>query len=300
MDYPRHSNVGDSAIWLGQLALIKQAGGEPVYVCDIKSYRESLYLRLPAQTVTVFHGGGSFGDYWPEHHAFRLGVMAADPRRDIIQMPQSISFAKASSAEATRQVFDRHIGNVLLGVRDRASLERAENLCGGSVLAPDSATYLHLRRSEPPTRAVGVLARTDHERNGVDLQASARSAGVEVFDWVGANERLHLRVGTRISDLFPGRQYRAAIRIRDARASANVRRGVGMLSRQEVLVTDRLHGQILATLAGVTNVAVDSGTGKLSEYYETWLAGDEIANLMPSPTEALDWALHRDQRQPHG
>ena len=42
VDVPNHANVGDSAIFLGELAWLEAIGAPPPsYICDIYSYRES-------------------------------------------------------------------------------------------------------------------------------------------------------------------------------------------------------------------------------------------------------------------
>ncbi len=55
-------------------------------------------------------------------------------------------------------------------------------------------------------------------------------------------------------------------------AAARVERGLALLSRGRRIVTDRLHGHILATLLGIPHVALDNDYGKLSAYIACWTA----------------------------
>jgi len=34
IDYPNHTNVGDSAIWLGEIAALRRLGAEVAYECE--------------------------------------------------------------------------------------------------------------------------------------------------------------------------------------------------------------------------------------------------------------------------
>jgi pyruvyl transferase EpsO len=73
-----------------------------------------------------------------------------------------------------------------------------------------------------------------------------------------------------------------------------VRRGLDLVARGEVLVTDRLHGMLLALHAGRKVVAVDNSNRKLSAYHATWLAGTDAPvqladNLATGIAMARDW-----------
>ena len=64
LDFPNHSNVGDSAIWLGERAWLRRHGLDVVYACDVNTYsREQLAARI-GQGVLLLHGGGNLGDLW--------------------------------------------------------------------------------------------------------------------------------------------------------------------------------------------------------------------------------------------
>lgn len=75
LDFLDHSNVGDSAIFLGELAWLKAAiGRDPSYVCSMRSYTDDIDRQLPDGTIYL-HGGGNFGDVWPRHQVFCENIM---------------------------------------------------------------------------------------------------------------------------------------------------------------------------------------------------------------------------------
>ena len=89
-----HGNVGDSAIWLGERTLLRDAGVTVAYACDLQSFSAAeLAERVPAGTGTTFvHGGGNLGDLWPRHQVLRERVISAFPNHRIVQLPQSVHF----------------------------------------------------------------------------------------------------------------------------------------------------------------------------------------------------------------
>src|SRR5688572_24138161 len=122
LDFPDHSNVGDSAIWAGAVALIADAGMTIGYRCDPETYsRRHLRRSVPAGPIFI-NGGGNLGDVWQRHQRLREAVVRDFPDRQIIQLPQTVHFQRPENLAAARQRFDSHVNFTLL-VRDQFSLE---------------------------------------------------------------------------------------------------------------------------------------------------------------------------------
>ena len=52
LDFPAHSNVGDSVIWLGQQVHLARAGVTVAYVSDVATYAPAeLRRRLPRGSI---------------------------------------------------------------------------------------------------------------------------------------------------------------------------------------------------------------------------------------------------------
>ncbi|WP_432570301.1 polysaccharide pyruvyl transferase family protein [Kineococcus sp. SYSU DK005] len=77
LDFPGHRNVGDSLIWLGERRLLARAGTRVAYTCEHHSLREGALRRRSGTAPVLLHGGGNFGDVWPQYPRFREGVTAA-------------------------------------------------------------------------------------------------------------------------------------------------------------------------------------------------------------------------------
>jgi pyruvyl transferase EpsO len=131
VDFPHHANVGDSAIWLGERALLRCVGVPVTYTCDRSSFSEQdLLNRLPTGTILI-HGGGNFGDLWPHHQDFRERIIWTFPHHRIIQLPQSIHFDHRANLDRARSVLGAH-RDLTICVRDHHSLEVGAHAVRGS------------------------------------------------------------------------------------------------------------------------------------------------------------------------
>lgn len=70
-------------------------------------------------------------------------------------------------------------------------------------------------------------------------------------------------------------------------ARQRLRRGLDILSAGNVVITDRLHGYILAMLLDIPSVILDNSYGKLTSFHSTWTTGLDSIQIAKSPDEAL-------------
>ncbi len=284
LDFPVQANVGDSAIWLGERALLRRLGATVAYVADRRGYSAAALARRVGRGPVLLHGGGNLGDVWEDAQAFRERVIADFPDNPIIQLAQWVHFERAANAARARAVLDGHPHLTLL-VRDLRSLEAARaEFRTPALLCPDMAFALGpLPRGKAGT-AVLWLRRTDKESAG---EWPLPVAG-EVTDWLGDSRG---PLGTlerflRRQVLHPSSLARPPFRsaLYDRLAASRLRHGLRLLSRGDAVVTDRLHGHILCVLMGIPHRFVDTRYGKLSSFYETWTADCPLAR----PVSAVD------------
>ncbi len=290
LDFPEYGNVGDSAIWLGQLAALRAAGATVAYAAGISTYdpRELRRNVGPADGVVLLSGGGNFGDVWPRHCEFRARVIDDLPDYHLVQMPQSIHFVDPRNLELTRRVLRRHPHLTIL-VRDGPSRVLAEQgLEHPAVLCPDAAFALGpIPRPCAPDQAIVWLSR--HDREGPAARPAVPDGPTPV-DWV-YEPNFRVPMMTRLARLWHrgGGTVPAGlgVRLQHGRAKFRLRHGCRMLARGRVVVTNRLHGQILALLMGVPHFVSDTRQGKLGAFYRTWLAQAMPGVMCESEAEAL-------------
>jgi exopolysaccharide biosynthesis predicted pyruvyltransferase EpsI len=271
VDFPDHSNVGDSAIWLGEMAWLKDNGRMPAYTAALKNFSAGDLLRAAPAGPILIHGGGNFGTTWPRHEALRLSLLRRFPGRPIVQLPQSIHYDNAEAAREMAQAIRAH-GAFTLLVRDAKSRDFAERHFGCDVrLCPDAALYLGRLRRWPAKADILALLRTDHEQVRDD---TAAPPGAISTDWLleSAAARRLMRVRVKVDSFLAASEQGRRLRRYQMLAHLRLQRGLAILSQGRVVVTDRLHAHILSLLLDIPHVALDNSYGKLSAFAEQWTA----------------------------
>ncbi len=274
LDFPDHANVGDSAIFLGETAFFKKLGRVPAYVCVYDGIDWAALDRKVPDGPIFLTGGGNFGDIWPPHHMFRLEVLRRYPKRQIIQLPQSIHFQNDPSIVETREAIAAN-GAFVLTVRDRESFDFAKKHFDCDViLCPDMAFCMgpQFRRKQPIYDEVYIL-RTDHERILADRPAAVSNS--LTTDWVPGSKyvELQIRIEHKLLRML-GSSFAGNAKFNhfyfDRAARQRVEYGFRMMSSGKHVTSDRLHVHILSTLLDIPHTVLDNNYGKINRFMRTW------------------------------
>lgn len=288
LDFPDYSNVGDSLIWLGELAFFELCGRRPGYVSTVHGFDPAALQHAVPNGPVYLSGGGNFGDLWPRFQHFRHRVLASFPGRRVVQLPQTIHFDSEAALDATREAIRAH-GNFKMLVRDEASLRTArERLECDATLCPDMAFCMGPLVASAPSHDILALLRTDKERAAGDAVAIPDGLDLIQTDWI---HRPRVSMTTRI--------WRKAVRtvrpISDydrfaAIARAERDRGLAILGQGRTIVTDRLHGHIMSILIDRPQVFVDNRYGKVSGFSAVWTHDVAGVRNAASPEQAFGMA----------
>lgn len=293
VDFPDHPNVGDSAIWLGEVAWLAAAGIRITYRCHAQSYNRQRLAASSRDAAIFVSGGGNLGDIWTRHQWLRETVIRDFPDRPIIQFPQSIHFRDPDNLRRARAVFNGHPDLVLL-LRDEASLQFARReFRATSILCPDMALFIGpLGRPRPPDIDVFWLRRVDREAVPQDRDSNVET-GLVAGDWLDSPRPLIARVREAVQPLVnhhPRRLHAVGHVLEssyDGQARKRVAFGCSLLSQGKVVITDRLHGHILSLLLGIPHVILDNSYGKVRGFFEAWTEGTPLARWADSPEAAV-------------
>lgn len=285
VDFPAHQNVGDSLIYLGLKAHFRACAAELRYVCDLSTYDERALRQAHPDGPIVFNGGGNLGDDWLGLQLHREKVLAAFPDRKVVQLPQSVHFASEVNLVRAQRSFERHPDLTLL-MRDAESLALAQSYFSGTRVefCPDGSFGLGgtLKAGLEDGLDVLLLLRMDHESvsGAVDLPYRL---SVERRDWerhglaqlVWRLLSLPQVAAARLPEPLdrPGR--RLMRQSFERQAEKNLSYGISLFSRPRVIVTDRLHGLLLAVILGKPVVFMDNSYGKVSAMYRQHFVGVE-------------------------
>jgi exopolysaccharide biosynthesis predicted pyruvyltransferase EpsI len=291
VDFPNIRNVGDSAIWLGEMAyLTKRHGRTPAYISEMRDFSpHALDVRVPTGPIFI-HGGGNFGDIWPGHQTFREQILQRWPGRPIIQFPQSIHYASQARADETARIIGKH-GNFTLLVRDEESKHFAEKHFDCRVLlCPDMALCIGPIKGPQPGIPVLAMLREDREKaSGHDLSAFP---DVPAEDWI-SEPWLPVRAAKVMGAARAlGSFDSMSMRIEKLNAAAHQRfgRGLRQIGRARALVTDRLHVHILSLLLGRPHAVLDNSYGKIARFMSAFSGKTNLSYRANSLADGIEWA----------
>lgn len=292
IDFPNYSNVGDSAIYLGQLACLESLGISGLdFICDFQTYDRRALAKAVGDRAILLTGGGSFGDLWPINQICRENILQAFPGNPVIQLPQSMHFQGRPALDRARAAVDKH-RNLTLLWRDDHSLEIARREFNvANELCPDMAFCLgSLERPLAATQPVVWISRNDKERS-VDPPIDATG----VTDWPVEPYTPLRRLNDALTGAtmrFPHQRFWRTLLTRTFSPLANYRLRAGLMTlcKGKVVITDRLHGHILSVLLGIPHVILDNSYGKLSSFHKAWTRDIDGVQLARSADEAVAMA----------
>ncbi len=291
LDFPDIRNCGDSAIWLGEMAYLKDRFGKrPSYVSRAGDFSpEALKKAVPEGPIFI-HGGGNFGDIWVGHQDFREQVMEVFPQRPIVQFPQSIHYGSAERAEKTKRAIGKH-GKFTLLVRDEESFDFAQKHFDCEViLCPDMAFCIGEVKATDPKFPVLAMLREDKEQVGaIDFSAYP---DIPKEDWIteNRNEVLLEKAKGVVSAWLNLHPSEARLRKLDAAAHHRFNRGITQIARGKALVTDRLHVHICSLLTGRPHAVLDNNYGKIRRFMAAFSGGTDLSYKARSLEDGINWA----------
>ncbi len=302
LDFPHHRNAGDSLIYAGEKRYLARLGlGRPYTVdrgwFDIKRLRRAL-----PESVVLFHGGGNLGDLWPRFQEFREAVIPLLVGTKVVILSQSLWFTDPARAARANRIFAAH-GDVTVLLRDHDSLQRAAELLPDvrALFCPDMAFGIPpLSRRQPARQPLVFLSRDDVEKNlAIAVSpALASLAGVRT-DWRSGMVSFHRAqwAATRLAGriywkLAKGRSALEGLLLPtlESLSAINFASASRIVSRGEVLITDRLHAHILAILLGIPHVVLDNDYGKISSVFRDYSGRFSTAHFASTGEEAVQMA----------
>lgn len=316
IDVPNYPNVGDSAIFLGQMNLLRNSFPNSKFsFFDRNTYTSKANILIENSSVIIINGGGNFGDIWPDHYSLRKDILKNFKKKRIIQLPQSIFFLKDSFIKEISDLISA-CADFHMITRDKKSESFARNNFNCNVLlAPDSAFCMDEVRSFRPKREFLCLLRRDIEaiadHDAIIEVIMNRSTDYEIVDWLDETNTFIKRLDEGLAFLTRKRPHwtwflqGVMLHVRERYARDRLRVGIDMLSRGEVVVTDRLHAHILCCLLRIPHIFLNPLDSKIEAFYRTWTHVDDIARFAASPVEleqilASDWLLRHQAERGRG
>lgn len=278
---PYYTNIGDTLIWEGTREFLQTVKYKCLYSTDNRYF----YPRtLSKDTIILLHGGGNLGDLYREHSLFRKKIIELYPDNKIIILPQTVFYQSSQLLEEDAKFYAQHL-NVIICARENYSYSffrhHFKNNC---LLVPDMAFFINMSKYKlsPNCGRVLFLKRRDQELVS-EKMPSLIPANAEIRDWPTCEDSLHkyeniellFRPIKGICSIF-GKKYKN--KVEDFKRdkfyrSSYVQLGIDFLCPYATIYTTRLHVMILGILLGKRLFLIDNLSGKVINFYNTWLSG---------------------------
>ena len=297
LDIPDHNNIGDNLIWEGEIDYLStlpfKNKGEYAYWC----LEEKQQFLVP---LLLFHGGGNFGDIYPEVNKKRISIILNNFDKRIVVFPQSVYYNDHQVLKDDLNVLSTH-PDLHICVRDEESYNLLKD--GGVekvYLIPDMAFCIDFEKysvKNSSTERTLYMRRKDKEiDSSKDEKVLSLLSNAEVKDWPTFNisknqhridyrkERYNKIVSKKLLQLpFLNKlvDTRYGLKSRYQREKY-IKQGIAFFEDYDHIVTTRLHGLILAVLMNKQVSIVDNNNKKLTRFYNMWLKDfTNVKVLMP-------------------
>ncbi len=284
-DLPYHQNIGDIAIWQGEIDFIKRIDRNLIN----QTSAETFSFPILSKDVTILlSGGGNFGDLYRGSQEFRLNIIQAYPENRIIVLPQSVWYKNFSLIEEDAKIMANH-KDLIVCARDLPSFEFMKKHFSENkvLLVPDMAFCIHSKsffNKTKPSKDVLMFIRTDKELDSTTLPLNSE---YDVHDWPTFEKiywsRLPSALFRRLKKWCPfsKKLMNRAIDFWYMNILRHIylKDGLSLLSDYRTIVTTRLHAMILGFRLGKEIRYIDNTTKKLSSYADCWLK--DVSSVRP-------------------
>lgn len=282
LDVPFYRNVGDLLIMQGTLAFFKNNN---ITMRFAASWFNTPVSRIKKDDVIVFQGGGNLGDLYFGCQHLRETLIPKFSNNRVIILPQSIHFKDPAKYQQCCEIFSKH-PDLHLCVRDKESYALASKMTKHVYLLPDMAHQLYPLKTQGTVqhKTLGLL------RKDIEVNRTADPAEVDTHtDWnLMFTKRNHLLVAlyrlSRLAGLIGLNPIAGPVFTKSWFKAANwlTNDAIKLYSQHENIITDRLHGHILACLLDKPNTVLDNSYGKNSRYMAVWTEQSELVRRIPS------------------
>lgn len=288
LDTPEHGNLGDQAITLAEKQLLNDIFPHEKYkevTANSINYLEKIYaIFTPAYRNILINGGGFLGSLWPgEEERFRR-ILKAFRKQKIIVFPQTVTFDMDSDEgmdyfRQSREIYSLH-PNLIIFLRDKKSYVFMQEYFPRVqiYLVPDIVLRLKVETVHNQRKKILFCMRKDIERRITD----------EEYTYV--KEAVHKKYPEcEISVVDTVLDYAVYPKEREERVNEFLQ----SFEDAKLVITDRLHGMIFATICETPCIAFGNRNGKVKGVYE-WIKDNPYIMYLDDVKEIQEAMEHLD------
>ena len=260
------SNIGDHAIAYSEKKILIE-NFKDFEICEVtgdtyRKRREEIKEIIKPSDFIFITGGGFLGDLWPEEENMVEAILTDYKDNKIIILPQTVYYFDDGNSPFLEEKLSCYLEHKKLFVlaRDQKTYDFFQRYIEKDRvgLFPDMALYLSGISSNEYDNQVMICLRDDKERvvsekQKLEIIKNLEEKGINVIN--GST----LAAGKHNGDIsLYNREKEIENKLKE-------------FSKVKFILTDRLHGMILSTLAGTPCIVIDNLSKKVSGVYNLWL-----------------------------
>ncbi len=258
-DTPDHGNLGDHAIAIAEQKFLRDN-----FDCVISEFTHNEYClfkryivnKIQKEDTIIITGGGFIGTLWKEEQDIIMDILNQFKYNHIVIMPQTAFFSSDEIGINEENKFKVALNNctdITVMLRDKCSFKKIKELDTSAklLLVPDIVTYLRHSTNARRENKVLLCLRTDMEK------VINTSALEPVLSYLNSKDLILANTDTVVPRL-----------VSKAKRKYELNKKLVEFSSAKLVITDRLHGMLLATITSTPCLAFDNISGKVFGTYE--------------------------------
>ncbi|RIX27019.1 polysaccharide pyruvyl transferase family protein [Sphingomonas edaphi] len=282
-----YGNLGDIAITFAQRTFLADTLPEHALVTIPISKTLSSLAAVRASAcssdIIALVGGGNTGEIYSDIEWLRRRIISRFSDLPIIAFPQSVDLATRRDQKSKAHFFRPYLKHpqLSLSLREQRSFDLVNEIWPDPsrlIFAPDIVLSQNFVSKDFQRRGVVLSMRSDRERD----------RGREVDDAITSAISSRFQVITR-RDTELGCRFESWESAEDA-----LHAHLDAYRKAELVITDRLHGMILAERTGTPVLCFDNSNRKISATYVDWLADNPQVGMLDEKSDigaAIDCIL---------
>lgn len=265
---PEYGNLGDQAITRAEVSFIQKIFPQKsLELIPEKDWFE--YLLCVKQATRKYHnlcvsqGGGNMGEIYKTQENIRLSAIRNLKDARIIVFPQTIDYAPdGKRVKRARKIYEKH-KNLTIVTREKASAEKMRHCFPNckTFMTPDIVLSYNPSIEMLERKGVLFVERTDIEKND-ESKKMMRKVEQTLIDKGYSIEYADTYIPEFQKSYEEQEKYLLDIWTK--------------MRKSELIVTDRLHGVIFSIITQTPCVALNNATGKVKNFYLTWLQEENV------------------------
>lgn len=272
---PKHGNLGDQAIAVATLKMLEDNFSDYTIIdIPVEEFIENLRCLkkyTSVKDIILLQGGGNFGNEYMTDERCRIIAIKIFKDNKIVMMPQTIHFTKDNygemELEKAQKICNKH-KKLYMFAREEKSYKLMKELFNCEVqLVPDIVLYLNKVSKDEVREGIITCFREDLEK------ALGEEKKEEIYNVLEEYDLKVDRTDTAIENINIEREKREIM----------VEKKLDEFRKHKLVVTDRLHGMIFATITGTPCIAMENYNHKVKGVYQ-WIKDIDYIKLIKKDT----------------